>query len=140
MSFSDEMGTAQVAEDTLSYYSRNFGALGAGEQLDFSLEYQKSGSTLTVEALAGGGESTTPWWIWLLVGLGVVMIGTGGWFFISDSKKSAKKSKSKYTKKRSRAAKSGRPPGKPAGFCHSCGSPTQSGDKFCRECGEKLRV
>jgi hypothetical protein len=137
MSFSVEMGLPQTADDTLSYYSGSFGSLSAGEQFSFSMAYQKSSSRLTIDALEGG---TTAWWIPLLVGLGVVMLGLGGWFYINDSSKSKKKSKSKYARKRSRGTRTARPTGGPARYCHSCGSKSQRGDKFCRECGEELRV
>lgn len=147
MTFSQDMGAAQTGSDGINYFSRDFGALESGEQFDFSISYQKSNNTLTVDALSAESAadtasafSTQPWWMWLLVGLGAVLIVMGAWFFINDASKNGAKGKSKYAQKHRAASRPSKAGGKPARFCHNCGSATQPGDKFCRECGQKLRV
>lgn len=153
MTFSDEMQGPQVANDGLGYYNRSFGSLEFGEKLDFSISYTKSDNTLSFDAItnldnpitpgtaeSGGIFSDAPPWLWVIVGLGVVLIGFGGWSLLSDSNKKPKKSQSSYKKKRSRSGTPANASKKSAKFCHNCGSPAQAGDKFCRECGEKLRV
>lgn len=140
MQFSAAMGTPLVSSDTLSYYTRSFGPVAENEGFDFSLSYSKSSDRLTVDTLAGEGSASRPWWVWLLVGLGVVLIGAGGWFYFNDTKKSAKKARSKYARKKGSASRKASVGKKAARFCHNCGSASQAGDKFCRECGEKLRV
>lgn len=152
MTFSEEMEGPQIANDGLGYYLQSFGPLGWGERFDFSMAYEKSDNTLSFDAMADlgilespeetgldGFLSNVPSWLWGLVGAGVVLIGMGGWSLISDRNKRAKKSQSSYKKKRSRAGSSGKV-GKAAKFCHKCGAGAKSGDKFCRECGEKIRV
>jgi hypothetical protein len=104
---------------------------------NLSLAYSKSNNKLTVDVLANEG---TPWWVWLLVGLGVVLIGMGGWFFVNESSKKSKKTKSKYARRRSGVGRQAHTGKKPAKFCHQCGSAALEGDKFCRQCGQKLRV
>jgi hypothetical protein len=153
MSFSSEMSGPEIASDGLGYYLRSFGPLGLGERFEFSFAYQKSDNTLSFDALAnqeglitpdksdqGGFFSDVPPWVWAIVGVGVILVGIGGWSLISDSNKKSKKSQSSYKKKRSRAGTPGRASKKPAKFCHNCGTPAKAGDKFCRECGKKLRV
>jgi hypothetical protein len=153
MDFSEVMEGPQVASDGLGYYLGSFGSLDKGEGFDFSLSYQKSDNLLSFDALSdteivpapettgqGGFFSDAPPWVWVIVGIGVVLIGMGGWSLISDSGKNSKKSRSTYKKKRSRAGTPDRASKKPAKFCHNCGTAAQAGDKFCRECGQKLRV
>jgi hypothetical protein len=143
ITFSEAMGNPQSSSDGLRYYTMDFGALAAGAQFEFSISYNKSDRSLTVDALAGESSTSsvsgTPWWLWLLVGMGVVLIAMGGLFFFKDSSKKTKSSQSKYARKRSRAA--GRSGGSAEEiFCHNCGAKAQPGDNFCRECGQKLRV
>jgi hypothetical protein len=149
MAFSQEMGNPQTGADGLGYYSRDFGVLAAGEMFDFSISYSKSSDALTVDAPVDGSAadssaanfvSEIPWWVWLLVGLGVVLIGFGAWSFFNDPSKNEKGGKSKYARKRGSASRGSRGGGGKAKFCHKCGAKAQSGDKFCRECGQKLRV
>jgi hypothetical protein len=152
MNFSAEMGFPELANDGLSYYLGNFGPLAAGEQFDFSLDYQKSSNILTVDALSNqnnvadpaaeensGWLSDAPAWVWLLVGAGVILIALGAWFLVKDSLGSSKRKKPKY-KQRKRTPASSKTNKKASKFCHQCGTSALSGDKFCRECGEKLRV
>jgi hypothetical protein len=151
--FSEAMEGPQVASDGLGYYLGSIGALNAGEDFDFSLSYQKGDNLLSFDALSnqdsvpapepaeqGGFFSNAPTWVWVIVGMGVVLIGMGAWSLISDSSKKAKKSRSNYKKKRSKAGTPGRVSKKQSKFCHKCGTAAQPGDKFCRECGQKLRV
>jgi hypothetical protein len=144
MAFSQEMGNPQTGADALGYYSRDFGALAAGEQFDFSITYRKNDTSLTVDSgvdgSVEGGAVNFPWWLWLLVGLGVVLIVFGTWSFFNDPSKKAMGKTSKYARKRSGASRGSRGGGGKAKFCHKCGAEAQSGDKFCRECGQKLRV
>lgn len=141
-SFSESIGFPQPSSDGLDYYMVNLGAVDAGTPFNFSLAYTKSSNVLTVDALAdpGSAEASTPVWVWFLIGGGVLLIGLGGWFFVKDSAKTSKKGSSKYARKRAGGSRTSRGGEKAAKFCHSCGNPALAGDKFCRECGEKLRV
>jgi hypothetical protein len=153
MAFSEVMEGPQIANDGLGYYLGSFGSLNMGEGFDFSLSYQKSDNLLSFDALTnqesvaapdtaeqGGFFSDAPPWVWVIVGIGLILIGMGGWSLISDSGKKSKRSRSSYKKQRSKAGTPDRVSKKPAKFCHNCGTAAQSGDKFCRDCGEKLRV
>ena len=152
MEFSSVLSAPEQASDGLSYYLGYFGPLETGEQFDFSLEYQKSSSTLTVDSFANqnpvsepapsevnGVLRNAPSWLWFVVGIGVLLIGMGVWFLFKDSSKGTNHKKSKYTQKKQSAASS-RDSKKASKFCHKCGTGALPGDKFCRECGEKLRV
>ena len=152
MDFSEDMGSPQAASDGLSYYLRGFGPMEAGEKFDFSMSYQKSSSTLTLDALIdenspvnaptneqSGLFSSTPSWLWYLIGFGAILMAAGVWVLIKGSTKSSKSKKNSYKQKKRSSAKA-RANKKPARYCHQCGTAAYVDDKFCRECGQKLRV
>lgn len=148
------LGIGQTDSDGLMTYSASFGSLAANQSFQLSLNYTKNDTTLATESfvLNSGAPVTDPatvgslpWWGWVLMGLGMVLLVVGAVFYIRSNKQPAP-SKYKARKKRSSAASNpaaSRSAGKPAAqgavFCHQCGAQAQSGDMFCRECGTKLR-
>ncbi len=153
------LGTGQTDSDGLMTYSASFGSLAANQSFQLSLSYTKNDTTLATESFVLNSGTTTsepatvgslPWWGWVLMVLGVVLLAGGVVFYIRSTKQPAP-SKYKARKKRNAAASkpaasrtsTSRTAGKPAGqgtvFCHQCGAQAQAGDQFCRECGTRLR-
>ena len=134
--------------DGQTYYRQDFGAVAAGDPFDISVNYEKTGDTLTVDTLnnqgsGSGAVASTPSslkinWSWVIGVAAVALIGYGLYTFIGSNQPA----KSKRPRKRQSAAKS-QPRASAAGssvFCHNCGTQALKGDKFCLECGTKLRV
>ncbi|HKJ28251.1 MAG TPA: zinc ribbon domain-containing protein, partial [Anaerolineales bacterium] len=143
-----DLGDPAIQADGLTYYTANLGIMEAGEPLDLSLSYTKNSTSLSAESFSQqsaptttepGGGSGLPVWVWVLMGVGGAFLLVGVVYFVRASR-SAKRPASAYRTKKQRSSSGGsRSTGKQV-FCHQCGEPAESGDKFCRECGTKLRV
>lgn len=147
-------GSPQTQSDGLNYYTATPGALEVGEEFNVSLSYTKNNTALTVESLfqqqpAAPVSSSTgnsmPVWGWALIAVGVVVLGAGAYFYVKSSKSTPPPSKHHRSgKKKKRPAKrTSKPSSASSGklvFCHQCGTEASKGDKYCRECGTKLRV
>jgi hypothetical protein len=80
-----------VAEDSLSYYARNYGSLPANGQISLTVTYTKPTSQLTVEALGGAQPATQPASApatssnlpWIVGGgaVGLGLLALGGWLW-----------------------------------------------------------
>lgn len=133
MQLEPDYDTAQAGSDGLTYYSRQVGALAAGEMYSQKLSYTKTDETLTAAVLGGevgaaAAESTGTGfdWRWLLIPAALGLIGYGI-FGIFGHRRKTKRRPKKAVKARRDA------------FCHSCGARARKGDRFCRQCGTELR-
>lgn len=149
VTFSTDLGAPAVGADNLDFYSASVGALPAGENLTFSIEYQKPDTLLSAEFLAQASPQTDtgteapaaqnqiPDWGWYVIGIGALTLAGGGiylWYANSPA------ALSNYRQKKARStSRPGGSSGSGGGFCHQCGTPASKDDKFCRECGTKLR-
>jgi hypothetical protein len=144
------MGAGQLREDTLTYYHVEIGSLDAGQSFEFSLDYNKSSDTLTVSqfqssvpaATDESVEASVPFdwvealpWVGLVIGLGIMAFGAYRFWQSSREEDMARQRKSTKRGRRSGSGSGGK-----SIFCHECGTKSQFGDRFCRNCGEKLRV
>jgi hypothetical protein len=143
------LGAGQVSGDGLTYYQAEFGALEAGQTFALSVDYTKQDDALTAgqsQPVATAAQqpvaTTTPisWieylpWIGLVIGLGIMAFGA--YRFWQTNKDEAAGRQRKSTKRGSRKKASGQ--GGKRVFCHNCGTQSQPGDRFCRNCGERLR-
>jgi hypothetical protein len=128
MVFTPALGQQQKNEDGLTYHSQDFGALPAGRSFTFSLEYDNSTEILTSPQSTPSQPpvATRPvfnYGRWLLVMAAVVLIYRV-WqrrSFTEEPKRGRQQT------------------GKAVVLCHKCGHQASPGDKFCRECGTKLR-
>lgn len=78
------------------------------------------------------------WWIWLLVFLGLVLIGGGGyWYWRSGQQESPAKARRRRRAPRQETAAAFT---QEAIYCHQCGKRAGAGDRFCRSCGSRLRT
>ncbi len=142
------LGAGQLREDTLTYYHIEVGSLDAGQSFEFSLDYNKSSDILT----ASQSQSSVPaaveepeasasfnWiealpWFGLVVGLGIMAFGA--YRFWQSSREEAEVRR-KSTRRGRRNTSGG---GGKSVFCHECGTKSAPGDRFCRNCGENLRI
>jgi hypothetical protein len=127
----------------LSYLQGDFGQVSLGQQASITIEYKKPSDTLSIDNPGavglgaeappdtGGGLDNT-WLVILLAAAGAGLIGFGVYSYTQST---AKRRKTRSSRTRRRA-------GGVSGtvFCHNCGTQARKGDKFCRECGQKLRV
>ena len=136
-----QLGSPQDPGDGLLTYTASLGNLPSGETTALELSYQKADTVLAVDAFsqqaAADGSSLAsqgglPTWGWVLIGAGAVLVFGGGFYLLNINRKAG--SESKYRQK-----KQSRSQTDTGIFCHQCGAQAHAGDKFCRECGTKLR-
>jgi hypothetical protein len=153
MTIQPTLGSGFADSDGRTVYASSLGPLPAGQTFDLSLSYNKSDSTLSVGGGQGSGSATQqqgiasvtsqlPPWAWALVGLGVVVLA-GGAILYFRSNRSYQSQSSYKRKKQAAGSRTGRQvgSGKATGvFCHQCGTQALADDKYCRECGTKLRL
>jgi len=73
---------------------------------------------------------------WIIGGIGIALIGIA--LFIYWRSTQTNSNASKRPRGRRQTARAGEEDGQPA-YCHECGTRTNSGDRFCRTCGSRLR-
>lgn len=142
-----DMGTGQLRQDELRYFTTLVGALDKNEPYSVQISYEKSDDTLSasvqpVEPIApinqetAGRTSFQEILLWIVGVFGLVMIiGVGFWVWSSGWK-----------------MKQAMPPAQPGinetvieqghdeyvMYCNQCGKRASKGDVYCRTCGEKL--
>lgn len=144
---------AAITEDStdgFTYHVLPGTAVPAGQDYTVNVEYTMDEPTLSVEQLpviappvtpisAPISEVSTPesgasegvdWAILLAVAGGVLILVAVVWQVASNRQK---------PKRPSKATPAHTPQPGPAKFCHQCGLPLQSGDKFCRSCGTAVK-
>jgi hypothetical protein len=114
-------GGIEVADQYgLTTYRVLIGPLAADEPVGISVRYARSIADLTVDLLEQPGQ---PRWVFIvLTVVGVGLIGGGVWWWLRPARR----------RRSSRGPKAAR-------YCTQCGTPVRAGDKFCRNCGAKLR-
>ena len=130
--------TTEGAPSLLEWGTSN---LAAGEELPIRITYTKSSDRLgvsdqpietgSVDENTQGRVSLNNYLPYILGGLGVLLILVAGLYFWQSSKGKPVPRR----RHRSRDEESG------GGevYCHQCGKRAQSGDRFCRTCGTRLR-
>ncbi|WP_420629865.1 zinc ribbon domain-containing protein [Candidatus Leptofilum sp.] len=147
-------------QDGLTYHVLPSHAVAAGDSYNLEVGYTMSVATLTVDFLVQDeedvpildavpvqDEETAFDWPTLLIGLGVlILVGTAVWYIInqrnaSQSRRSAKPKPQRARKQPAKktAVAAPKPSSTKANFCHQCGESLQATDKFCRNCGTKVK-
>lgn len=135
-----------VFQDGLNYYFAELSDVGIGESESLLISYNKTSDTLTVQANVQQdqpqAESSTPLsqqinYRWVLAAFAVALIGYGVYNSLRVNKPKRRPSRRPNPKK---SRSSGERPKAGNIFCHNCGAGGVKNDKFCRECGEKLRT
>lgn len=125
-------------QTTLVWQTSN---LEAGEQLPIKLTYIKTSDRLSVsdqpletgivDENTQGRISLSNYLPYILGGLGILLIATGGLYFWQTSK--GKRGPRLRHQARDDEAEGGDV------YCHQCGKRAQPADRFCRTCGTRLR-
>jgi hypothetical protein len=142
------MGNVVQGDDGFLYSNIEVGAVEMGSPFDIGLSYQKETDDLSIQSLqiqpsatitpgASNFQNLNQWWVWLLVALGLVLIGGGGYWYWRLGREEAPAKKRRHRKAPSRPA--GGAASESAIYCHQCGKRAESGDRFCRSCGTALR-
>ncbi|MFZ5820996.1 MAG: zinc ribbon domain-containing protein [Chloroflexota bacterium] len=142
-----EMTTDPPMQETTSsgdgqtYLQWGGGALEAGQEVPITVQYVKTSDRLgasnqpletgTVDENTPGRVSLNNYYPYILGGLGVLLIAGGVIYFWQSSKGKS------VQHKRHRSREAGE--GDEQVHCHQCGKRAQSGDRFCRACGTRLR-
>lgn len=155
MKITPNMGNGNFGPDGLVQYNANLGLLNSGQVFTLRTNYQKdteglSVTGLNVEPLGLADETSTSisstflnefnvkiflLGLGILIGTGLIVVG-GLWFW--QTEKNNKNPKPKYHNRRPVSHQAG---GKESTvYCHHCGKRAQVGDRFCRSCGNVLRV
>lgn len=144
-------GSGVTRNDGLVYYTKEIGALPAGQTLEVALSYQKPTDTLSANVLqiqpsspidettAGRATTLTTALPWLLGGLGLLLIVGGGWWYWQSGRTKAR------PERRARHKPAAQRNAAPVAaenqvYCHQCGKRAVPGDRFCRTCGTQLRT
>jgi hypothetical protein len=139
--------------DGLLYSFADLGPVPGTETRRIQLSYARESSALSVDStgqpappVAGSAEpadSGLDVTAWLPVGLGVVgvvlVIATAGLYWRSRRRGSRPPGRERHRPKQSAEPEAGATLDASVVFCHSCGIQAAVTDKFCRQCGTKLR-
>jgi hypothetical protein len=131
--------------DDAAHLKKDFGAVKAGQQVSLQMNYTK-----TTEALSASQQDLQPSqplgagtlgrvmlsnYLPYIVGvLGAVLVAGGSIYFWQSSR-----SRRETGGRRHRSAAQREGVGSGDVYCPHCGARTQTGDRFCRVCGTKLR-
>lgn len=152
--------TTTPGSDGLTYYTVDLGSQPAGATPSVSISYQKESDSLSIENLQvqssapisgqTSGRVTImdilPWGLGIL---GILLVIGGIWWYMQTGSvmpKASRRSRGQRSSGRSnqprgtRTIQSSPGSGDQGVYCHQCGKRTESGDRFCRSCGTKIRV
>lgn len=139
--------STNVSGDGLSYYYFNLGSMAADEGYSIGIRYQNASGQLTVELLQpaaplsrpdemeGATGGLEPMLIPLIV-VAVAMVALGAvlyWRTRNQPKVKVPRKKRRGVREQPAAL------GGASAFCHNCGKRSSPSDRFCRDCGERLR-
>ena len=132
-----------IHPDKMQYYYSNVGAVPAGEELTFTVSYQKSTDTLSVSRLeiqpvdvnenTSGRVSLDKYLPYIIGGLGVILILGGLVYYWQSGRSGSKKSR------RRQRSNADREETQSDVYCAQCGTRARGGDRFCRTCGSRIR-
>jgi hypothetical protein len=120
-------------------YAQALGAVSSQETLDINVAYQGDEVAFErPEGVTGGTPDLDQWLPWVIGGIVLLLVG-GGWILLRNRRPAPKPRK---RRRRSSAKPKPDDTGLDAAavFCHVCGARSTASDRFCRQCGSKLRT
>ena len=151
MRISPSLGAGVAGSDGLTYFSQNIGSVSAGQNIQISVDYQKSTDTLSAENLAVQPSAPIPqsatqnlnlsqWLPWVLGILGAsLIIGGVVWFWQSGRQRAAPPRRQRLSRAASREVEASPVTAEEEVYCAHCGKRALPGDRFCRSCGTPIR-
>ena len=119
VAISPSFGDGLVGDDSYIYYRYQADGREAGETFQLSLEYER-------------GVDPKKRFAWGLGSVGILLVGLGVYRYARINQRS--KRTLRVTRRKTVGG------GRAAGvYCHDCGAAARHRDKFCRNCGTKLR-
>ncbi len=150
MSISPALGSGRVAQDGLTYFAADEGALASGQPFSITINYQKANDELsatTIKVQPSAPLTETPTGLnlasllpWILGGLGVLLIAGGAIWYRQSGRGDVSQPQ---RRKRGKAQVATQPESSSESafiYCHQCGKRASPGDRFCRTCGTPLRT
>lgn len=144
VSTNPELGRTESAGGP-AFLEKAFGSLDAGEAFAFRLEYARSSDALAasqadlqpsqpLDGSTQGRVMLSNYYPYILGALGIVLVAGGSLYFWQSSRAHTTGS----NRRRKRTEKSAQRDADV--YCHQCGARAESGDRFCRVCGTKLKT
>jgi hypothetical protein len=149
------LGSNLTGSDGLTYFQDTLGPMGSEETFQITIDYNKANDRLTAEnmqvepadPLNGTGTTTTtstalsPVTIGL-IGAGVLglalIIGGALWYYFSTIREPAPAPRKRHAP--ASKTKAAIDIEDDAVYCQQCGRRASAGDRFCRQCGARLRI
>ncbi|MEJ5223043.1 MAG: zinc ribbon domain-containing protein [Anaerolineales bacterium] len=143
--------TPLPASDGFTYYNAVLNDVAAGQNFSLNIRYDKDTDALSAESLTvqpSGGVLTPSQPVdwpnvlpWVLGGVGILLIVGGGlWYWQTGQAGQAASPRRRKRHAALREDDDDAPGDLRTIYCHQCGKRAQSGDRFCRACGTKLRL
>jgi len=130
-----------TANDQLTYYQGEFGALALGNPFTLDITYQKASDSVSkdlmpvapvapVDTNTAGRVSLGTYVPWLVGGAGVLLVAGGLYYYFRGQPRPNRARRRHIATSEPTAAQA---------YCPQCGTRARSGDRFCRTCGSRMR-
>ncbi len=151
MRIAPSLGAGVVGGDNLTYYTQDIGAITAGQNIQITIDYQKSSDTLSVENRPLQPSAAIPQStandlnissllpiILGIVGAGLI-IGGIVWYWQTGREPKAPQMRRRRSRLASQETELISGAGEAEVYCSQCGKRASPGDQFCRSCGTPIR-
>ena len=152
MVISPSLGSGATGNDGLTYYTQDIGAIPAGQEINITIDYNKSTDTLSATTISVQPSAPIPqskvtdlnisaWLPWILGILGAgLIIGGIIWFWQSGRQRPASRNRRRRSRAGTNEPASNVVPAEDAIYCSQCGKRASPGDQYCRSCGTQIRT
>lgn len=151
--------SGQASQDGMAYFTKEIGAISAGQSFKIEVGYKKDNESLSVENMriqpsapleseTRISNNLTNVLLWIIALVGLTLIFGGGFWYWKSGQNLRKAMPRKRSSDRSQSAApdeeaTDRQPALQPDhrvYCHQCGKRAGEGDRFCRSCGTRLRT
>lgn len=134
-----DMTSLGTGADGFVYRALSAQDIKSGEQVVLKVNYDNPRSSLSADRPKPSAslESSPPFMSflpWVLGGMGLILIlGGGAWYWLSGRSSGSGRARRRHAAQAEEDATA-------SAYCSQCGKRAQTGDRFCRACGTKLRM